>query len=192
MRSLALAVVAAGTLFGCAWLRVVEYAYADPTPLLEATLSRDLAAGFPGFPIQRRSEAAEPLEFEAEPASEWLLTRIGTVWVSLYRYNSGAETTERFDRGCERMVAEFAPYAVRKDPRGACLSPVLEDLNDPEGGHIPMGTYRHEAVIRKGRLIVSLVDRRKDHPRDAEPMNEVIRELARRMAIRETGLRPTF
>jgi hypothetical protein len=191
MRRVRTALVAS-CLSACAFLASVEYEYADPAPIVGGKL--DLTDGvigrFPDYETHRKRGSDGGEVFWGQPL-EYVATEVHTangrarwttsVEISLFGTDSEAAEASRY--ACGAFHWRFPAAEVRVDERaGTCLSPIREDVNDPEGGSIPQGTYTSQVVIRRERLVVELTEKRWNGAGEKGQLDAIIRDIAVRLS----------
>ena len=181
-----LALLALGAI-SCALAPRVAYVYADASPLIDAELElgEPIAGRFPGLveTVRRSSEPNDARERIERVAGEigpdrekrwpWRLR----VALEVYRDAELAEL-ER-SKACA-WPRGIDPHSIRTQVGRfgrACVSPLAELRNDPEGGSLPSGVYFFFVEATSGNLLVSVWGT----SREARSVGEVLAEIARRL-----------
>jgi hypothetical protein len=161
--------------------------YPDASPLLdlELDLVHPIAGRFPDFEQTVRGagqpgdtrERLERVAGEIAPdrAKNWPWRL--RVALEVYR-DAGLAELER-SKACA-WPRGFDAAAIRTQVGRfgrACVSPMAELRNDPEGGSLPSGVFVFFVEATNGNLLVSVWGT----SREARPADEVLAELARRL-----------
>ena len=174
-------------LLSCVLPTTTRYVYADASPIVDSEfdLASPIAGRFPDF-RQTVREAREPgdarerlerVAGEIAPDRErnrpWRLR----VALEVYRDPSTAEL-ER-SKACA-WPRGIDPDAIRTQVGRfgrACVSPMMELRNDPEGGSLPSGVFHFFVEATSGQLLVSV----SGTSREPRPIDEILAEIARRL-----------
>ena len=166
----------------------IAYVYPDASPLidLEPDLAHPIAgrfpefeqtvsgAGGPGDTRERLERVAGEIAPDREKHWPWRLR----VALEVYRDAELAELERSKACTSQRGTIDAAAIRTQAGRFGrACMSPMVEQRNDPEGGSLPSGEFYFFVEAASANLLVSVWGT----SREARPIDEVLVELARRL-----------
>lgn len=164
----------------CCFLPVaIAYVYADAVPLVDAELdlARPVAERFPEFE-QTAHGALERVAGEIAP--DRAKNRPWRLRVSMEVHRNAEQAELERSQACAWRSRGIEAAAIRTQVGRfgrACISPLIEQRNDPEGGSLPRGVYAFFVEATNGRLLVSIWGT----SREVRPIDEVLAELGRRL-----------